>query len=97
MLYYSHCLLFVDIRTDYDCYRLEISRRECVSSFPVFRGNLLFIPSTLHMGVVSLDEIVVNFYKTTRPHVSETDIFIVIAVGAFKYRTEFMITQCISY
>jgi len=33
------------------------------------------------MGVVSFGEIVVNFYKTTRSHVSETDVFIVITVA----------------
>ena len=71
----------MDIRTDDDCYRLEISRREGMRGFPVFRGNLLSTPSTPHMGVVSFGEIVVNFYKTTRSHVSETDVFIVITVA----------------
>lgn len=32
------------------------------------------------MGVVSFGEIVVHFYKTTRPPVSETGVFIVIAI-----------------
>jgi len=68
-----------------------------VRSFPLFRGALLSPPSILHMGVVSFGEIVVNFYKTTRPHVSEKDIFITIAVKNSNTERAFMITQCICY
>jgi hypothetical protein len=51
-----------------------------VNRFPVFRGNLLSPPSTLHMGVVSFREIVVIFYKPTLPQISDTDIFMFIVI-----------------